>query len=182
MRLRFRNGRVLRLSQDVCRFECDIGADQQKPLLAFLSGLQGKDASAELDVWKKKRSLDSNAYAWVLIDKIAAATNQKKIDVYRQEIKEIGGNSTTVCAVTQSVETLCANWESNGDGWVTEPFESKIEGCTNVRLYYGSSRYDVAQMSALIDALIQDAKELGIETLPPDELERMMSRWKTGAS
>jgi hypothetical protein len=55
---------------------------------------------------------------------------------------------------------------------------SKLEGCTKVILYYGSSEYDTQQMSVLIDHLIADAKELGIETLTPADLERMMVEWR----
>jgi hypothetical protein len=50
---------------------------------------------------------------------------------------------------------------------------SKINGCTNVILYYGSSTYNTAQMSLLIDHLVQDAKALGIETMTPQELEAL---------
>lgn len=34
-------------------------------------------------------------------------------------------------------------------------------------------------MAALIDGTIQEAKDLGIETLPPAELERMMKAWRS---
>ena len=54
---------------------------------------------------------------------------------------------------------------------------SKIDGCTNVIVYYGSSTYDSKQMSVLIDRIVQDCKELGIETLPPDELLRLQEEW-----
>jgi hypothetical protein len=64
-------------------------------------------------------------------------------------------------------------WEQNGLGWQTEAMASKINGCTNVILYYGSSTYDTKQMSLLVDQLVCEAKELGIETLPPDELRRL---------
>ena len=38
----------------------------------------------------------------------------------------------------------------------------------------GSSEYDTKEMSSFIDGIISEAKGLGIETLPPEELERMM--------
>ena len=85
-----------------------------------------KPGEYELRRRKERRSLDANAYAWVLIDKIAAATGLGK---------------------------------------------------TNVTLIYGSSVYDTNQMSRLIDALVQDAKALGIETLPPWQLEGMIEQW-----
>ena len=149
-----------------------------RPLLSFLQPLAGKDIAADLKKWTKARSLDANAYAWVLIDKIAAAMSLKKIEVYRSVIREIGGNSDVLTMRTDAFEAFARRWESNGDGWQAEIMsEAKTPGYTHVRAYYGSSVYDVEQMSSLIDALIQDAKELGIEALPPHEIERMMGQW-----
>jgi 2-iminoacetate synthase ThiH len=50
---------------------------------------------------------------------------------------------------------------------------SKIAGCTNVILYYGSSTYNQEQMTQLIDNIVQDYKAVGIETLTPVELARL---------
>ena len=180
MRLRLRNIRVFHISADTCRLEAEIGADQKRPLLSFLETIAGKDVSAELSKWTHKRSAEANKYAWVLIDKIAAETRQPPLDVYRQCIREIGGVSDILTMRTDSVETFIRNWRFNGDGWQAEIFaEAKTPGFTHVRAYYGSRTYDTAQMSRLIDSLVQDAKELGIETLPPDELERMVGRWQS---
>lgn len=126
---------------------------------------------------KKKRSLDANAYAWVLISKIAEKTNVATNEVYRSAIKEIGGNSDTVCVQDYAVEQLCAGWSRNGIGWVTDTFQSKIEGCTNVILYYGSSTYDVEQMNRLVNILCQDCEALGIETKSPAEVASLLDSW-----
>ena len=55
--------------------------------------------------------------------------------------------------------------------------ESKIEGYVNIRFFWGSSKYDTANMSRLIDGIISECKEQGIETLPPEELERLKQQW-----
>jgi len=126
---------------------------------------------------RKKRSNDSNSYSWILIDKIAQALSITKTKVYRAAIKDIGGVSETVCVKNEAVERLCSAWSKNGIGWQTETFPSKIDGCTNVILYYGSSTYDTAQMSRLIQLAVDDCKEQNIETLTPVEIARMMSAW-----
>ena len=118
--------------------------------------------------------MDANAYCWVLIDKIAQKLGLTKEEVYRNAIREIGGVSELICTQKAAVETLCKSWESRGLGWQTETMPSKLKGCVNVVLYYGSSVYDSRQMSALIDHLVQDAEALGIETMPPDRLARLM--------
>ena len=137
------------------------------------------DSTVEVTVkkYRKGRSLDANAYAWVLIDKIAQRLKLSKAEVYRNAIRTIGGVSETYCALDKSVDRLCQVWSQNGLGWQTETFPSKIEGCTNVILYYGSSSYDTEQMSALIDSLVQECKALGIETMPPEELESLIKNY-----
>lgn len=135
---------------------------------------QGKDISVEVKLYRQKRSLDANAYCWVLIDQIANKMRITKEEVYREAIRSIGGVSETVCVQDRAVDRLRQGWQQNGIGWQTDTMPSKIPGCTNVILYYGSSTYDTRQMSALIDHVVQDAKALGIETMPPGELAALI--------
>lgn len=145
----------------------------------ILDGLSpGKEYDVEIKQHREKRSLDSNAYAWVLIDRLAAKTGVPKTLIYRSYIREIGGNSETVCVQDEAAEKLRYGWEHNGLGWLTDSTRSKIPGCTNVILYYGSSTYDTEQMSRLIDMIVQDCREQGIETLPPHKLAAMMEGWQ----
>ena len=140
--------------------------------------LHEADVSVEIKKFRRKRSLDANAYAWVLIDKLAAALNMEKVEVYQELIRNIGGVSETVCVRNEAVERLCEGWKHNGLGWFAETFPSKISGCTNVTLYYGSSAYDTKQMSALIDVAVESCKGLSIETMPPAELAALEASWR----
>lgn len=128
---------------------------------------------AEIKQVKKKRSLDANAYMWVLLDKLATTLRIEKTEIYKRLVKENGGASEVVCVKNEAVEKLCEGWRHNGIGWQTDTFSSKLEGCTNVVLYYGSSTYDTAQMSLLVDLVVQECKQHGIETLTPSELAGM---------
>lgn len=137
--------------------------------------------SIKLTKYRKKRSLDANAYFWVLCGKLAAKLKQNKEDIYRQLIKNIGNNFEVIplknCAVNKFIEA----WNRNGIGWVCDVLdESKIEGYTKVCAYYGSSTYDSKQMSDLIDSVIFECKEQGIQTATPAELSKMLSLWKEG--
>lgn len=134
--------------------------------------------SVEIKEYKERRSLDANAYFFVLADKLAEKLNITKEEIYRNAIKNIGGVSETVCVKNKAVERLCEGWRKNGLGWQTDTFPSKIEGCTNVILYYGSSTYDTAQMSRLIDNIVQDCKAVGIETRTPNEIANLLSIWE----
>lgn len=139
-----------------------------------------KETAVDVEIKKhrEKRSLDANAYAWVLMEKLAIATNIPKTDIYRNTIRKISGVSETVCVQNVALERLCSGWEHNGKGWQAEKFPSKLDDCTNVTLYYGSSTYDTAQMSRLISQIVEDCQERGIETMTPMELARLMEGWK----
>ena len=126
----------------------------------------------------KKRSLDSNAYFWILVDKLSQRLNLPKDEIYRNAIRNIGGVSEIVCVQNKAVEKLRQGWEKMGIGWQTDTMPSKIEGCTNVILYYGSSTYDQKQMTSLIDNIVQDCKAVGIETMTPTELARLLEGWQ----
>ena len=139
-----------------------------------IDSLRDSDVDVTFKKYRKRRSLDANAYAWVLIDKIAERMRMTKEQVYRDHIRTLGGVSETVCVLDRAVERLCSAWSKNGLGWQTETFTSKLDGCTNVILYYGSSTYDTAQMSALIGALVQTCSALGIETKTQEEIESLI--------
>lgn len=143
----------------------------------FVTEMKNKRYEVEIKEYRQKRSLDANAYCWTLLDKLAVALREPKESLYRGYIKEIGGNSEIVCVVNSAVEKLRRGWERNGLGWLTDTTDSKIVGCTNVILYYGSSTYDTAQMSRLVDLIIQDCKGCEIETLPPERLSAMVEEW-----
>lgn len=144
---------------------------------AIYQKLKDETVAAVFKKYRPPRSLDANAYAWVLIQKLSEATGLPTSDIYRESIRSIGGNAKIVCAQQKDVEDIKADWESHGLGWQVEQFDSKIDGCVNLILYSGSSCYDTAQMSRLIDTLIEDCREFNIETLPPDKLAGLMEEW-----
>ena len=98
--------------------------------------LREGEISLECKKWRNRRSLDANAYMWELVGKIAQKTRQKPVDVYRHAIKEIPGNSTLVCVQNKAKDVLQQQWQAKGLGWQTEELPSKIEGCTNIMLYF----------------------------------------------
>lgn len=133
--------------------------------------------SVRIGKYRAKRSLDANSYLWTLIGKIAEKTNVPKTEVYREAVRELGGNYEIVCIREEAADSLRNAWQHNGIGWITDVTLSKLDGCANVILYYGSSTYDTEQMSRLIDSIIQDCKALGIETKPQAEIDSLLSSW-----
>ena len=138
-----------------------------------------KDGPVSIEIKKaqKHRSLEANRYAWVLIDQIAAKTHIKQSEVYRNAIRDIGGVSGTGYMKEDAVPIFRQIWEKGHLGNQVEVLDVDENGWANIRVYYGSSTYDTAQMSALLDSLIQDAEALGIPTITPKEEERMLGKW-----
>lgn len=127
---------------------------------------------------REKRSLDANAYCWVLLGKLAEKMNLKAEEVYKMEIKEIGVYEVLPIK-NEAVEKFVQAWQKNGIGWVCEEIgKSKIKGYTNVKAYYGSSSYNSKEMARLIDNIVEDCKLQGIETDTPEQIEMYKEAWR----
>lgn len=61
-----------------------------KYILQEAEELKDKKLNVEATRWYKKRSLNANAYLWVLIGKLAEKLNISNIEVYKKHIKEAG--------------------------------------------------------------------------------------------
>lgn len=68
-------------------------------------------------------------------------------------------------------------WERQGLGFLVQEV-SKKDKCIRVNCYYGSSTYNTKEMSILIDLLVQQAKDLNIETMTPEQLSILKDGWK----
>lgn len=133
----------------------------------------------EVKVHRKKRSLDANAYAWVLINKIADALRITPKEIYRQAIQNVGGNYEILPVKEEAAEHFKQVWEAQGLGWpCVDMGKSKIDGYRNLRAYYGSSTYSTTQMAQLIDILLQDCRALDIEVKSPEEIASIMGAWQ----
>ena len=141
---------------------------------------KGKRITVEIK--RERRSNDANSYAWVLCHAIAQklATGHVRasaVDVYRKAISECG-HCTILPIKKTAVDHFKHIWSAHGIGWIVEELgESKLSGYVNLAAYHGSSTYDTAEMARLIDGLIDEAKALGVETLPPEELTRLKDEW-----
>ena len=137
---------------------------------------QDKTRKYEVKEYKEKRSLDSNAYAWTLLGKLQDKLHIAKEDIYKSLIKEIGSYEV-IPVRDEAVERFRQAWSKNGLGWITETTKSKLEGFTNVIAYYGSSSYNTSEMSRLIELIVQECKQQGIETKTQQEIDSLLKEW-----
>lgn len=140
---------------------------------------EGKEVRVTLAEAKKSRSLDANAYLWVLIGKLSKATGTPKETVYRQLIRDVGDSYEIFPVKDEAVERMKRIWESRGLGWQTANLgESKLRGYTNLVMYYGSSVYDTGQMRTLLHSAIAECEALNIPTVTPEEEKKLIENWR----
>ena len=137
---------------------------------------QDKEKVFEIKEHKQKRSLNANAYCWVLISKIADVIGATKEEVYKDYITH-KGIFRIVTIDEKAAETFIKIWQEKGLGWVCERSENHTEGFTDIVAYYGTSSYNTKQMANFIDFVVQEAQAINIETLPPDEIEKLKALW-----
>ena len=128
-----------------------------------------KDKQFDIKEHKEKRSLDQNAYCWKLINEIANRIRKSKEEVYFDMLKSYGQMSEI--SMLSSI---------NPDGYfkyydtVSKRIFNNNE-FTIYRIYKGSSEYDTREMSIFIDGVVQEAQQLGIQTLTPNQLLELKS-------
>lgn len=136
--------------------------------------VNGKRLAVDIKVHRVRRSLDSNAFLWVLIEKLATALHTTKDELYLLMLGRYGV-FTHIIVKPQAVERIVSEWRT-----VKNLGEVHISGQTGVQLqcYFGSSTYDTSEMSRLIDGVVSECRELGIETLPDEDIAAMNREWR----
>lgn len=133
---------------------------------------QDREKQFEIKEHREKRSLNANAYAWALIGKIADAMRLSKDECYLLMLKRYGQSELVSVRSEVNISGYFKYYEDAG----TAIHGGK--GYTYYRLYKGSSEYDTHEMAILIDGIVSEAQDLGIETLPPDEIRRITEKWQ----
>ena len=147
----------------------------QKQVITWLLE-QDNTKKYEVKEYKEKRSLDANAYAWVLLEKLQDRLHIPKEDIYRDLIRNIGSYEV-VPIKNEALSKFKQAWSKNGLGWITDTTKSKLEGYTNVIAYYGSSIYNTKEMSGFIELIIQECEQLHIETRSKEEIDSLLESW-----
>ena len=133
---------------------------------------QDREKLFEIKPYRQKRSLNANAYAWVLINEMANRLRTSKDEVYQEMLKRYGQSKVISVLSEIDISRFVKYYEEIGKGHV----EGKE--FTHYRCFIGSSEYDSREMAILIDGIVSEAQELGIDTLPTTAVERMKALWQ----
>ena len=137
--------------------------------------IQGCNLDIVIKKKRKKRSLDSNAYLWVLLTKIAEVVDSSKDEIYEEMLQKYGvlyqdeNGDYVVITLKSSIDI------SKVDGhWKLYQSNGKFSAYLMIK---GTSEYNTSEMAKFLDMVILEAKELGIETATPNEVARMNALW-----
>lgn len=133
----------------------------------------------ELKKYRKKRSLDANAYFWRLLTELCELAEIDTVEEYKRRIKELG-IFRQFKIEKDNIKTFEKMWTAQGIAWFCEIADTTHIGDTEFKIinaYYGSSSFNSKQMSRLIDGVVQDCKAYNIETKPQSEIESLLKEW-----
>ena len=135
---------------------------------------QDRSKLFEVKQHREKRSLNANALLWKCLGEMAEVLRCDKWDVYLMMLRRYG-KYTYICVMPDAVESVKKQWrecETLGD--------LVINGKKAVQMlcFFGSSTYDSKEFSVLLDGVISEMKEMGLETPMDKELERVIEQWE----
>ena len=132
---------------------------------------QDKDKIFDIKEHKEKRSLNANNYAWKLITEIANVLRKSKEEVYLEMLKSYGQCEMISIVSSVDVKGYFKYYEEAGRSFLNG------KEFTHYKIYKGSSEFNTKEMSVLIDGIVQEAKNLDIETMTPSQLAELKSLW-----
>ena len=135
----------------------------------------------DLKEHKEKRTLTQNAYYWVLLNKTAKALRMTSTELHNRMLRDVAPKATVDGNI---IKILLPDTEGTEEQALkSETVHLKPTSQTTVladgktyrtwNLLKGSSQLDTAEMGQLLDNLIREAQEIGVETLTPRELKMM---------
>lgn len=167
-------GKLKSVSKNWISRKWEVTFEINEDITASIDKVRDKLLNLTAKIHRERRSLDANAYAWVLMQKIAEAIHTDKWSVYLMMLERYSPVFTHIIVRPEAVERVKDEWRTVK---VLGPIQ--VNGSTGIQLqcYFGSSTFDSKEMTSFIDGIVSECKEMGIETLPPDEIERMRREW-----
>ena len=126
--------------------------------------------------------MNANAYYWLLCGKLAEAHNLSRTEMHNRLLAEYGTENAIDGIPEWAAKSKSFDWtKAEGAHYRPSGYVVHTKDGAELPIYWvirGSHTYDTGEMSRLIDGVVYEAKEAGIETLTPDELAKMKAAWK----
>jgi hypothetical protein len=132
--------------------------------------------SVEAVQYREKRSIDANGLLWHCLGKIASSMNPPadKWDIYLMMLKRYG-SFTYICVKPKAVEAVKQQWR---ECEVVGDIEINGQKAVQMLCYFGSSTYDTQEFSVLLNGVISEMQEMGLETPPSQDMRRALENWE----
>lgn len=160
----------------------DVPYEHRGAVMAFLRSMKKTLYVLQIKVFKKKRSHDANAKMWALIDDMSNILHIPPVEIYRGYIPDVPNNYRIVPVKPEEIPDWDKEWCLGHIGRMTEDMGpcrcSDLKGYHNVKSYLGSSEYTTDQFSRLLELVIQDCQQLGIDTLSEREKSLLLEEWE----
>jgi hypothetical protein len=151
----------------------DIPLEHRGAVMKFLRSKKDRPYELTIKEHSNRRSIDANAKLWALIGEMSAILRIPPEEIYQGYIPDVGGNFRIIPAKPEDIPRWEKDWCKGHIGRMVDdmgPCMAKdLEGYHNLKLYRGSSEYDRETFSRLLDLVMQDCNQLGIETLSERE-------------
>lgn len=134
---------------------------------------KGKLLKVDIKQYRNKRSLDANAMLWVILNEMAIILRTTKEELYLEMLGRYGV-FTHIIVKPEVVDKVKNEWRT-----VRELGEITVNGQTGIQLqcYFGSSTYNSKEFSILLDGVVSEARELGIEVITDKEKQALIDEW-----
>lgn len=176
-------GRLKSITRNWVTNKFEITFEIDGDIASQIEAMKDKLLGITAKQYRKRRSLDANSYYWQLITKLADKLQLSKPHLHNILIRRYGqpesidGQLIYLVLPDSDSGSRTADEAESYHIRPTSQVKAGVDGLmyrTYVMLR-GSSTYDTDEMSKLINGLVYECKEQGIETMTPDQISEMMA-------
>lgn len=164
----------------------EADGDKQTLFQMFEELRAAESLTIKIGKTQRKRSLDANAYYWLLLGKLSKALKVSSSHCHNLMLRRYGVleefDGKVVYLVVPDTEEATRTADE-AETYHIKPTSNVREGRDGLMyrtylLLRGSHKYTREEFSHLVEGLVDECKQVGIETATPDEIARMMSLYK----
>lgn len=159
--------KLIRTKNDLLEFQAQLYAVAQELT-------EGKTFDITIEEHKEKRSINANNYSWALQDQMAKILNISIDEMHKQMVLRYG------VLETMSIRQDAYESAKRVFEYFYELGRSQLNGNTyvHVRVGVGTHHYNTKEMSTFLNGVVEEAKDLGIQTLEEKQIQEMVKRWE----
>ena len=150
--------------------------------MALIKSLKNRQYTMDVKEFRKKRSLDANQKLWALINEMSTILKLTPEEIYQGYIPDVGNNFRVFPVKPEEINEFAHDWCNGHIGRMVEDMgpcrKRDLMGYHNLRCYKGSSEYDTQTFSRLLELVVQDCRQLGIETMSEREQSLLLEEWE----